>query len=228
MNAPYEQPRRVPRIPTWLKVSYTVWVAAWFVLYKQFVDWNHYLWLCHLGNIIIVVGLWVESPLLLSWQSLALLIPDIIWSLDFLIGCAIGYTPLGAAWYMFHSGFPLLQKGLALFHLFLPLLLLFCLFSFGYDRRALPVHVAYCWLIFPVSYLVSTESDNINWVLGPFGQVQRAIAPWLYLPVAMLAYVLVLYVPSHFILARLFSPPEPRVALPVDAATSVSLKSLLK
>src|SRR5262245_48662606 len=127
------------RIPLWLKVGYTLWVIAWLILYKQFVSWAHYLWLCHLGNVIIVIGLWTESPLLLSWQALSLLFADLVWTLDFLIGLTFGRTPIGAAWYMFapESAFPRLQKALALFHLFLPFLLIWCLWRFGYDRRAI-------------------------------------------------------------------------------------------
>ncbi|MCX7701089.1 MAG: hypothetical protein N2039_09440 [Gemmataceae bacterium] len=195
-------------IPWSIKLGYTVWVVVWAVLYKQFVDWNHYLWLCHLGNVVIALGLWLESPLLLSWQALALLIPDLIWSVDFLIGLSFETTPLGSAWYMFHPAFPPLQKGLALFHLFLPLLLIGCLVRYGYDRRALWLQIGYCWLIFPVSYMVSSETDNINWVLGPFGQVQRVVPPPVYLVVAMVAYVLVLYLPAHGVLCWLVRAPR--------------------
>ncbi len=197
-------------IPRSLKWTYTLWVIAWSILYKQFVDWNHYLWLCHLGNAIIAVGLWTESPLLLSWQALSLLIPDLIWTTDFVIGLLIGATPLGSAWYMFHPSFPPLQKGLALFHLFVPWLLICCLVRYGYDRRALLLQVGFCWLIFPVSYLVSSETDNINWVLGPFGQVQRVVPPPIFLVVAIVVYLLVLYVPAHALLCWLVPPPCPQ------------------
>ena len=48
------------RVPLWLKIGYTIWVVVWLILYKQFVGWAHYLWLCHLGNVVIVIGLWTE------------------------------------------------------------------------------------------------------------------------------------------------------------------------
>lgn len=202
-------PHRAHRsIPLWFKLGFTLWVIVWAVLYKQFVGWQHYLWMCHLGNVIIAIGLWLENPLLLSWQALALLIPDLIWSVDFITGWMIGTTPLGSAWYMFHPDFPTLQKGLALFHLFLPAVLIACLVRFGYDRRAFVIQVVHCWFIFPFSYLVSSEQDNVNWVLGPFGQVQRVVPPAVYLFVAMVAYVLVLYVPAHAVLCWLVRPPQ--------------------
>lgn len=228
MSDPRPRSRRTSQLPLGLKISYTVWVIAWIVLYKQFVGWNHYLWLCHLGNIILAIGLWTENPLILSWQALALLIPDLIWTLDFLIGLTTGQTPLGSAWYMFHPAFPRLQKALALFHLFLPLLLTYCLVRFGYDRRALPLHLGYCWIVFPLSYCVSTETDNINWVLGPFGRVQHVVPPLVYLPVAMIAYVVVLYLPSHWLLRRLFSSEQGRLITPTQPVSSPASDSLLQ
>ena len=93
------------RIPLWLKIGYTLWVVVWFCLYKQFVGWQHYLWLCHIGNVIIAIGLWTENGLLLSWQALSLLVADIIWTIDFWIGVVSGgWTPLGSAWNVFSDG----------------------------------------------------------------------------------------------------------------------------
>lgn len=196
------------RVPLWLKIGYSAWVILWMILYKQYVGWQHYLWLCHLGNIIIVVGLWTESGLLLSWQALSLLFADIIWTIDFVIGVATGgYTPLGSAWNVFQPDevFPRLQRALSLFHLFLPWLMIWCLWRFGYDRRALLLQIATCGVVFPISYLVSQPNDNVNWVYGPFGAVQHTVSPPLYLLAAIVLYLLVLYLPSHLLLC-LFAP----------------------
>jgi hypothetical protein len=193
-----------PRVPHWLKVGYTLWVIVWMILYAKFVTWQHYLWMCHLGNVLIVIGLWTESGLLLSWQALALLIPDIIWTIDFWIGVATGHTPFGSAWNVFATEtFPPLQRALSLFHLFLPWLLIWCLWRFGYDRRALWLQVATCWILFPISYLVSEPIENVNWVYGPFGKVQDVVSPPVFLLAAMALYVLVLYLPSHLVLCLL-------------------------
>jgi hypothetical protein len=205
------------RIPLWLKIGYTLWVIAWIILYARFVTWQHYLWLCHLGNVVIVIGLWTENGLLLSWQALSLLFADLVWTIDFLIGLTFGQTPLGSAWYMFapEADFPRLQKALALFHLFLPMLLIWCVWRFGYDRRALWLQVATCVIIFPISFLVSAPDDNINWVYGPFGNVQHTVSPPLYLLAAIPAYLLVLYGPSHLLLCLL--APRPRGRTPLAA-----------
>jgi hypothetical protein len=200
------------RVPLWLKISYTIWVVIWLVLYWRFVDWQHYLWLCHLGNVIVAIGLWTESGLLLSWQALSLLFADLIWTIDFWIGVVTGgRTPFGAAWNVFRPDiFPRLQRALSLFHLFLPWLLIWALWRFGYDRRAIWLQVATCVILFPISFLVSKPNDNVNWVYGPFGAVQDTVSPELFLLAAIPAYLLALYVPSHLLLCLL--APRPRTA----------------
>src|SRR6266852_6322564 len=52
------------RVPLWLKILWTVWVAAWAPLY-----WKHYgaqnlLFFCDLGNFFIALALCLESPLI--------------------------------------------------------------------------------------------------------------------------------------------------------------------
>lgn len=194
------------RVPLWLKIAYTGWVIVWMILYSEYVHWQHYLWMCHLGHVIIVVGLWTESGLLLSWQALALLIPDLIWTVDFWIGVATGgHTPFGAAWNVFQPNevFPRLQRALSLFHLVMPWLLIWALWRFGYDRRAFWLQAATCWVLFPITFFVSRPGDNINWVYGPFGKEQHVVAPLAFMPAAMVLYVVVLYLPSHLLLCLL-------------------------
>lgn len=203
------------RLPLWFKVGYTLWVVAWVILYKRFVGWHHFLWMCHLANVLVAVGLWLESPLILSWQALAVLVGDLVWCLDFALGLTLGQTPLGSAWYMFSAKFEPLQKSLALFHLVMPVMLIALLLKFGYDRRALLLQAATCAVLFPISFLVSKREDNINWVLGPFGQVemvQELMSPMAFLFVAIALYMAALYVPSHLVLMALVRRPNNSLA----------------
>jgi len=55
-------------------------------------------------------------------------------------------------------------RALSLFHVLLPVLLLWLLYWLGYDRRALPATMLLCWVVLPVTYLFTDPAQNINWV----------------------------------------------------------------
>ena len=59
------------RIPLWLKVGWSVWVVAWAPLYWHQYGLQNFLYFCDLGNFFIAAALWLESPLLFSWQACA-------------------------------------------------------------------------------------------------------------------------------------------------------------
>src|SRR5262249_14304010 len=157
---------------------------------------KHFLWLCHLGNFILALAIWIESPLLFSWQAVSLLVADLIFNIDVLGRLTLGFHPIGGTEYMFDPDFPWQQKALALFHVVMPIILILALWKFGYDRRAIWCQLATIVVVFPLSFVLGTENDNINWVYGPFGRVQHVISPIAFLFAALILYPLALYVPS--------------------------------
>ena len=104
---------------------------------------------------------------------------------------------------MFDPEIPLLIRGLSLYHLALPLLLLWLLYRLGYDRRALVAQTLLCWIVFPVSYLVSSPQANINYVYGFGSEPQQWMPPELFVLCLMLAFPLLLYLPMHLLLSRI-------------------------
>lgn len=199
------------RIPLWFKVTYTVLVAAWICLYAGFYPVSHFLWMCHVGNLVLVAAFWLESPLLFSWQAVALLLADLLWTFDLLTRITIGIHPLSATTYLFVEQLPMAQRLASLFHLAMPWILIWGLWRFGYDHRAFWLQLATCWILFPLSYLFGSEADDINWVYGPFAQVQHQIPSMLFLLVSMIVYPVVVFLPSHlFFTAMLPRPGERR------------------
>ena len=195
--------------PLWLKIGFTVWVVAWTVVYPQYeLRHQNFLWMCHIGLYLMTAGLWLESPLIMSWQAVSLLLADIVWTVDLAAGLVFGKFPFGATTFMLAPQMPLLQRLLSLFHIAVPPILIWSLWRMGYDRRALWVQLATCWILFPLSYLFGNERDNINWVYGPFGQAQHWMPPVAFLLVAMVLYPLVVYLPTHLILAALVRRPR--------------------
>jgi hypothetical protein len=197
-----------PRIPRWLKVSWTVWVAVWAPIYFHQYGPRNFLWFCDLGNFLIMVGLWKESALVLSWQACSVLLVQILFTVDVTIRAFFGVHPIGGTAYMFNDDGSNLSLGLrllSLFHVVTPPVLLWSLSRVGYDRRGLLCQVATNFIVLPICWFGWTEQVNLNWVWGPFDHPQYVVRPpWLYLIVCLLAYPLILSLPVHLTLSRIF------------------------
>lgn len=143
-------------------------------------------------------------------MTLAVLLPELLWNVDF-FGRLLGGDVLGvsATVYMFDQETPLFVRGLSLFHVVLPVLLLWMLFRLGYDKRALPVQTLLAWIVLPISYWFTEPTQNINWVFG-LGQSPQELMPriW-YLLLMMVLLPLLVYLPTHWLLQRLFKGSGP-------------------
>jgi hypothetical protein len=128
------------------------------------------------------------------------------WVLDFLLALVLGKSPLGMSAYMFDPQRDLFVRGLSLFHLWLPPLLFWLVWRLGYHRRALIAQTVVCWVVLPVSYLVSTRKANINWV---FGLGEKEPPEWLASPRFLFGLMLFLpacvYMPMHLLLGKILS-----------------------
>jgi len=196
------------RIPLWLKVSWTLWVVVWAPIYLSRYGPRNFLWYCDLGNFLIMIGLWAESPVVLSWQACSVLLVQILFTIDLGVRAVCGVHPIGGTGYMFNddgSNLPLGLRLLSLFHVVTPPVLVWCLKQVRYDRRGLYCQVATDWVVLPICWLGWSEQVNLNWVWGPFDRPQYVVQPaWLYLLVCMLAYPLLLSLPVHLVLSRVF------------------------
>ena len=201
------------RIPLWLKLAYTAWVAVWAPVYLVHNGPDNFLWMCDVANLVMAVAIWRESPLLFSSQAAGVLLVQVIWAVDFLGRLFFGVHPVGGTEYMFNGAEALFPRLLSLFHLVMPPLLVWGLMRLGYDRRGWLLQTAIMWVVLPVTFLLTGPDVNINWVWGPFGKIQHVMPPWLYLLVNMAAYPLLLFLPTHALLSRwLRDNPERRAA----------------
>ena len=185
------------KLPLWLKIAFTVWMLAWVPSYSSFYGPQNFLWLCDLCNFIILIALWTESGLLFSSQIVAVLVIDILWSIDVFAAFAFGAHPIGGTEYMFNPAIPLPIRLLSLFHVLTPPLLVYAVLRLGYDRRGILLQTALTWIILPLSYLLTDPERNINWVFGLFNGSQTLFAPWTFVLLCMAAYPLLLYLPTH-------------------------------
>ncbi len=81
-----------------------------------------------------LIALWLESPLLASMMTLAIALPELAWNADFFGRLLTGRRLLGLSDYMFDSRYRPFLRALSLFHVLLPIVLVWTVHRLGYDR----------------------------------------------------------------------------------------------
>jgi hypothetical protein len=188
-------------VPRWLQVAYTAWFAVWVPVYATQVGAANFLWLCDVGNFVLLIALWTRNRLLFSSQAVGVLLIQSLWIIDFVGRLLLGFHPIGGTEYMFDPGEPLVVRFLSLFHLWVPIVLLWAVHRLGFDRRAWRLQTLIAWLVMPLSFLQDPEL-NLNWLWRPFGHEQTLLPPGVYMGVCLVLYPLVLYLPTQWVLER--------------------------
>lgn len=206
------------RIPLAAKVAGTVFLAVLLPIYLKTYGPTNFLWFCDAALILTVIGMWLESSLLISMCAVGILIPQSLWLLDFAMNLfkirLLGLTP-----YMFDSRISLFTRGLSLFHGWLPFLLIWLLRRVGYDKRALfawgtfaTALVLVCYFFTPPAgaHLVDPNIPiNINNIYGFNDQhPQSWINQNIYIILWITALWLLVFVPTHFLLRKIFGARE--------------------
>jgi len=192
-------------IPLWIKLSYTAFAVVTVAIYAvKYPLWN-FLWFSDIALIATVPALWLESSLLASMMLVGVLLPELFWNAIFFWRLLTGQRLAGLADYMFDPAKPLYLRAISLFHVFLPLLLLWMVVRLGYDPAALIWQTALAWIVLPLTYLLADPKvENVNWVFGWTAQPQKSMPPLAYLGVVMVSFPAVIYFPTHLVLRTLF------------------------
>lgn len=189
--------------PLPVKIAYTLFVAILFPVYLKKYGWTNFLWFSDVAFFVSWLALLTESSLLASMMALASLIPELVWNIEFFGRLIFKFKGLGLTDYMFDKEKPLYLRALSLFHIFLPLLILWMVSELGYNSKAIYAQALFSWVILILSYVFSPVEENINWVFG-FGKAQKRLHSLVYLVLLMILLLLVIYLPTHLILKRLF------------------------
>ena len=192
------------QIPLWLKVSVTLFVCLIVPVYWVRYGPGNFLWFSDLALLLAVPALWFESALVASMMALSVGILEVAWIVDFTVRLLTGNSIFGLSAYMFDSKILLAIRALSLFHVVLPVLLIWMVYRLGYDTRALTAQTLVAWIVLPLSYLLTRPSINVNWVYGFGNKPQRRMPRLLHVALLMLLVPLVVYLPSHIILKGLF------------------------
>ncbi len=206
------------RIPMWVKLGYSVYVAVVVPLYwVTYTPWN-FLYFCDIALLVTAVAIWIESPLLVGMQAVAITVPQLLWVIDLLSRLVLGVHLTGVTAYMLDASIPPFLRALSSFHGWLPFVLLWLLSRLGYDRRAFRLQCAAAVIVLLVSYLFAPPPPpsashpswavNLNYVYGLDDKhPQTFMAPRLWLGFMMAFHVVAIYLPTHLVFRRVFNPP---------------------
>ena len=185
---------------SWLTLVYGLAVPVIAVIYWRAYGPANFLWLSDVGLAFTLAALLSGNRLLASMAAVGVLALELAWTIDVLFRGRL----IGIAAYMFDSKLPLYLRAISLFHLALPPTLLFLLYRFGYDQRALIYQTLLTWIVLIVTYVTTDPEKNINWVFGPGSKPQHLLPPLLYLSLEMVIIPLFVFVPTHLLLKRFF------------------------
>lgn len=185
-----------------IKVAYTLFLAVLVPVYWAHYGPGNFLWFSDIALFGAGAAMWLESPLLASMMMLAVLLPECVWNLDFFGRLLTGRRLFGMSAYMFERERPRFIRALSLFHVPLPIGLVWLVCRLGYDRRAWLAQSLLALVVLPASYWLTEPAENVNWVHG-LGRPQRTLPPWLYVTLLIVAFSLVLYLPPHLVFGYL-------------------------
>jgi hypothetical protein len=189
--------------PMWLRCAAVIWLAIWIPAYWQTWGAANFLHLCDIAVILTCAGLLTNSTLLISSQAVGSLLVDTAWMLDAGWHLVRDRGLLGGADYLFDPSYPLWVRLLTLFHMVMPVLLLWAIGRTGYDRRGWPLQCAIALPAF-VAARFAAPALNINYAFtDPF--IHRSWgSPAAHVLISWLFMALAVYLPTHLALQTIF------------------------
>jgi hypothetical protein len=194
-----------PTVPLWLPVAYTLFLLVLVPVYWKQYGPGNFLWFSDIALFSVGIVLWTENHLLLSMMAVGVLGLELVWNLDYFGRLLTGKELLGLSDYMFHKDKSLFLRGLSLFHVFLPAIVIWLLIEWGYDTRAFYYQTALAWVVLFLTYFLTDPKENVNWVFGMGSEPQQAIPKGLYFILALFFFPIAIYLPSHFLLQWIFN-----------------------
>ena len=222
-----------PVIPLWLKLLYTAFMCVLVPVYWKNYGPSNFLYFCDVALFLTLIGIWTENSLFISASAVGILMPQLLWMLDYLGGIT-GHHLTGMTAYMFDSNYPLFTRFLSFFHFWLPILICYLLYKLGYEARGLSLWVGLAIILLPLCYFCfpeppvpkgSTEPVNINYVYGlsDTAPPQTYLPPLAWLGLLMVGLPLLIYTPTHFALSKLI--PSANASRQIDLVENDSLES---
>jgi hypothetical protein len=186
-----------------LRWAALAWLVLWAPIYLTHWGWRNFLLLCDVAVVLTVVGLWRSSALLLSSQAVSTVLVGLVWAVDLGYRGVSGRHLIGGTEYFWDPQYPLWVRLISLYHVGLPLLLLWTLRRTGYDPRAWRMQLGIA-LLAMVACRIIAPGWNLNFVeREPL--LHRTWGPAPAHVTLVFAFTgLVVYWPTHRLLLALF------------------------
>ncbi|MCC5885709.1 MAG: hypothetical protein JJT88_04665 [Gammaproteobacteria bacterium] len=170
------------RLPNGVRIGYSAWMLFWVAVVLWAYGPANFFWLCNAAQFLLLWSVWREDRLILSSQAGVVVLIGVIWTADLLLALALGGRSLtGITGYMFDPDFPLLARIVSLFHVGLPVFVLWLCLRLGYDRRGWWLQCGLAAVLLIAGYLLTDPVRNINYAVAPFHMEQVWLPHWLYL-----------------------------------------------
>lgn len=186
-----------------VRVLVTGFVAILIPVYWKNYGIKNFLWLSDIGLFLTLFALWFKSSLLISIAIVGILPLELVWNVDYFVHLFTWYSICGLSSYMFDSKYNYALRSLSLFHVFMPIIWVWYLIKWGYNIQALYYWLIIYWIILILSYLSTTQKENINWVfINKFNK--NKVSPLIWFIILMVFFPLFIFLPMHIILKNLF------------------------
>ena len=204
------------RVPIWLKVAYTAFMAVLIPVYWYFYGLTNFLYFCDAALILTLIAIWPENALLISMPCVGIVVMQSFWVIDLVLNAA-GYSFTGITDYMFDPSRSVFLRMLSLYHVWLPFLLVYVVWKTGYDRRALPLWTGLAWALLLFCFFVTpppTTSPgltpvNIDYVWGMSDSAaQHWVPSTVWLAGLMIGLPLFAFLPAHIVLMHAMPKPK--------------------
>lgn len=214
MTAPQPVPRSVTLV-------YTLFVGVLVAKYLPAYGPLNFLYFCDIALLTTLIAMWWTKPLLASMGAVGIFLPQALWMIDFVVRLTTGGHVVNLTGYMFDPNIDLFVRFLSFFHFWLPILLFWLIFRWGYDRRAYRWQCILACIVLVASYLLTDSptgpAENVNKVFGPDagtmpiaerGPVLKFLLTYrpLWVITLMMIHCIVIMAPTHWLLKRLIRP----------------------
>ncbi len=184
----------------YVTVLLTIFTLILIPIYYKKYGLKNFLWFSDIGLFLTVIALWLHSSLIMSIATVSLLLPELLWNIDFFVELTTRYKFLGLARYMFDTQYSLFLRVLSLFHVVLPIIWIWSLIAWGYDPHALFWAVLMCWIVLLVTYLFTNPKENINWVFLPEHNNWQHLTTRTWFGILLILFPLVYWLMHNFLL----------------------------
>src|SRR5215831_9023963 len=110
-NAALSSAQSVSKVPLWLKIAFTAFMAVLVPVYWANYGPTNFLYFCDAALFITLIGVWLESPLLISMCAVGIIGSQTLWVIDFLSNI-VGFPLTHMTDYTFASDHSLFLRGL--------------------------------------------------------------------------------------------------------------------